>query len=384
MTLWIASIALTVAALAALWAWPRKAHDDAPDGFQARLQVLRDRRAELDAELADGRLDEARHAEACRELETRAANELEDTATVGGNGRGTKPMYAAVAVFIPVIAFTTYLGVGGHRDMDRAAMPAATAPELALLIEQLAERMETQPDDLQGWMLLGRSSVVLGDYPRAVMAWRRAHGLAPDDPTVLANLAEALVLLDEAALQGEAAPLIERALAADPDNPKALWYGGLLAESRGEEGLAQARWRALLAQDPPEEFRRVLEERVGGPVDADFALTVTVDLADGMEAHLPERGAVLFVTLHDPRASDGPPLAALRAIAGDFPVVARITARDAMLPGTDLSAHAGLRVVARVSLDGGAVRRAGDLYGERAWRADDGAAIAVTIDSRQE
>ena len=93
-------------------------------------------------------------------------------------------------------------------------------------------------------------------------AWRDALRVAPENPTVLANLAEALVLVDDAQLTGEAAWLLDAALAADPGNPKALWYGGLAADARGDAALAAERWRALLAQGPPDALREVIERRL--------------------------------------------------------------------------------------------------------------------------
>src|SRR5690606_19832903 len=126
---------------------------------------------------------------------------------------------------------------------------------------------------------------------------RNAQRLSPDDPTVLANLGEALVLADESQLTGEAAWLLDAAIEADPRNPKALWYGGLAAEARGDDALAVERWRALLALDPPEVLRAVIERRLTAAVPARWHVDVEVSIGEGLEEPAP--GATLFVTAHD-------------------------------------------------------------------------------------
>src|SRR5690606_36718863 len=126
---------------------------------------------------------------------------------------------------------------------------------------------------------------------------------------------------------------------------KALWYGGLAADARGDRALAATRWRALLAQQPPEALREVLARRIAAAEAGSFELTVAVSLAPGLPAPAP--GAAIFVTAH---ADDGaPPLAALRVPAGAWPVELTLTEHSAMVPGTDLAAHERLVIVARVS-----------------------------------
>lgn len=363
-TFLLAVTALSVTVLLPFIWWLRRSREQAPDRDEARMVVLRDRRAELDAELADGRLDHEAHAQACRELEDLALSELEGGG-VGSASRWPRQTTIGIVIAVPLVAASLYLAVGGHDAFERNEAPAGPQ-DLVALVDELATRMQATPDDLQGWMLLGRSSVILGQYPRAVAAWREASRLAPDDPTVLANFAEAMVLADGASLAGEAGIMLEQALRADPTNPKALWYGGLAADQRGEFELAQARLTALLAQDPPQPFRQLIESRLG----LGFALEVVVD---GLDA----ASGFLFVTLHDADGS-GPPLAATR-VAWPADSV-RIGSTDVMQPGTRLEDYQRFRVLVRWSADGDAARNAGDRWAETSWSRGDEELLQVTLD----
>lgn len=261
MMLWLSAGMLTLIALVALWVMVR--HRGGSQGVRdARLAVYRDRQRELDGERAAGTLDDARYAEARRELEDAAAVDLR-----GGSGastaRGPGAALIIVAVVVPALAFGLYAHLGAHDELyAAAAVVEQSPPDVSAMVARLAERMERTPDDLQGWMLLGRSRVQMGEFDAAVVAWRQAHRLAPDDATVAANLGEALVLADPVALEGEGGELFERALDADPSNPKALWYGGIGAAQRGDHLLASERWNHLLTLNPPPELVPVIRSRL--------------------------------------------------------------------------------------------------------------------------
>src|SRR5690606_29108125 len=122
----------------------------------------------------------------------------------------------------------------------------AQRTEQSALIAQLAALMAENPDDVEGWRLLGRSYVSLGDYTRARQAfeeaWRRV--LNPDNDLKL-SLAEAYVLEDQTTIAGPVGDLIEEVLAEEPNNPKALWYGGQRALGIGDNAAARARLTRL-------------------------------------------------------------------------------------------------------------------------------------------
>ncbi|MFI4886982.1 MAG: tetratricopeptide repeat protein [Steroidobacterales bacterium] len=141
--------------------------------------------------------------------------------------------------------------------------PGVASPEG--MVERLVHRLNDHPDDLSGWLMLGRSYVALQEYPLAVRAYQRADRTAGGrSADALVGEAEALTLSDDSQIGGEAGRLIERALTIDPASPQALFFGAAAALRRGELPLARARFTKLLSLNPPQRIRTILEQEISG------------------------------------------------------------------------------------------------------------------------
>ena len=141
------------------------------------------------------------------------------------------------------------------------AAPAADTPER--MVAQLARRLEQDPTDLNGWLMLGRSYTALQEYPLAVRAFGRAVQLSDGkNAEALSGEAEALALSDESELDGRAGRLFEQALALEPDSGKALFFGAAVAGRRGDLPLARQRFAKLLSLNPPQAIRPMIEQQI--------------------------------------------------------------------------------------------------------------------------
>ncbi|HSY07679.1 MAG TPA: hypothetical protein VK820_03985 [Steroidobacteraceae bacterium] len=254
------------------------------------------------------------------------------------------------------------------------------------MVARLARRLEQHPDDVQGWLMLGHSYVVLQQLPLAVRAYERADRLAGGkNVDALVGLAEALALGDPAELDGRAGRLIERAIILEPHSGKALFYGAASAVRRGALPLARARFEQLLALDPPANVRPILEQEIASidhelasqaaPSSAATPGTSSTAPAATDAAHVslnvvltPAIGArgrdvdPLFVIVRDPRRP-GPPLAVKR-LEGRFPQRVELTPADAMLTERRFAAGDTVQVIARIARSGQATGAPGDPYGE--------------------
>jgi len=138
---------------------------------------------------------------------------------------------------------------------------AADTPQT--MVARLARKLEKNPEDLNGWLMLGRSYTVLQEYPLALRAFQRAERLSGGKSAdALVGEAEALAFSDETELDGRAGRLIEQALALDPDNNKGLFFGAAAAMRRGELPLSRDRFARLLAQDPPDNIKPLLQKQI--------------------------------------------------------------------------------------------------------------------------
>ena len=131
------------------------------------------------------------------------------------------------------------------------------------MVARLAARLESEPDDFEGWRRLARSYAVLGRHQAARDAYARAAALRPKDVSVLLLYAGAVL---EAAgrpqrLPGDFIAIMRRVVALDPDNPEGLWNLGRAASEAGDGEEAAGLWRRLVDKLPPGSARRAMVER---------------------------------------------------------------------------------------------------------------------------
>lgn len=277
--------------------------------------------------------------------------------------------------------------------------PKADDGTPANMVGRLARKLEKNPDDMDGWLLLGRSYTQLEQFTMAARAYQRADRLAAGrNADALTGLAEALIMSKESDLDGRAGRLFEQALLLDPNSTKVLFYSAIAAMERGENPVALERFQRLLAGGPPPEVRSLIEgaiAKLDASVKSDAAAagnapaksaTATATVAAvplnlTLEASLAARvqqGSTLFVLARTP-GQRGPPLAAKRLDA-KFPQEVTLQASDAMLAGTGFVVGQQIEIVARVSNSGGAIARSGDLFGSAQVTVGKGGTIALRID----
>src|SRR6516162_5683369 len=174
-------------------------------------------------------------------------------------GAASAPWTALAAAGL-LVAGSAALYVTWSKWSWRAA-PAADSPQN--MVAQLARRLEHDPTDLNGWLMLGRSYTALQEYPLAVRAFGRAVQLSDGkNAEALSGEAEALALSDEGELDGRAGRLFEQALALEPDSGKALFFAAAVAARRGDLALARQRFAKLLSLNPPQAIRPMIEQQI--------------------------------------------------------------------------------------------------------------------------
>jgi len=301
-------------------------------------------------------------------------------------------MLAAAAVLCAILLGGAGLYAGFSNYTWQAAPAGADSP--AAMTARLAKRLAAEPDDLEGWLMLGRSYMALEQFPLAIRAYQRADRLANGgNAEAIIGVGESLVAQDSAQLEGAAGRLFERALEIEPGNPKATFYSAFAAMARGDLAKARERFQQMLALNPPPEVRTIIQSRVaaidaqlggvsaatgGAAVDGSRAvITVHITLAPALAARVPP-DAALFVAARDPQAP-GPPFAAKR-LPARFPVDVELTPADAMMPSRHISAGQQLDVVARVALGGTPTATSGDPYGQVSYHVGKDGRLSITID----
>lgn len=389
----VTSAMVVVAATFLVWPLLRR-HGRRPDSPAAELAAHQRALAKLGGDLAKGRLalPEYLKARAAFELglEARLEKLVAMAPAVADDAFRWKTGLAA-AFALAALVGGLYLAVGNWQAALGGAGPASQ-PSEQQMVATLARRLATTDGkDADGWVMLGRSYVVLGRYREALQAYDRAHALLGDSNSdVLADYAEAMILADPSALTGAAAALLDKTLQAAPDNPKALWYGGMLALAEHNQTLAVLRWQKILAQNPAPGIRNLVTQHLqelgavsttvqtAAPASA-LSIPVRVALAASLQARV-TRGATLFVFVRAAGSASGPPVWARRLSAADWPVQVTLTSADTMMPGASLNAARQVKITARLSLDGDALSHRGDLQGSTLFEPARRGTAYVTID----
>ena len=362
---------------------------------ETNLAIYRDQLKELDNDLAAGTIDRLHFDTAKREIERRVLEEVEQEADRSASISGPKwTMAVGVAVLIPLIAIPSYVGLGtpAALDVQKSAARQDGAGEgghdlspqkIAGMVEQLKEKLKTQPEDADGWLMLAKTTGALARYEESANAYRAAARLRPKDAQLLADFADTMAMAQGRVLTGEPERLVAQALQVDPNNVKALALGGTIAFEKKDFAQAALLWKRILSIVPPDsEFAERIrvsvtevENKAGlassasapelkpAPVVAAAAsLSGRVDISPAAKkAVAPEDTVFIFA-----RAATGPkmPLAILRVQAKDLPKSFELTEAMAMAPGMSISKFPELVVGARVSKSGNAIAQPGDWESE--------------------
>jgi cytochrome c-type biogenesis protein CcmH len=281
--------------------------------------------------------------------------------------------------------------------------------QIAAMVASLAERLKQRPDDADGWVLLAHSYQALERFAESADAYARADALQPNNPGLLADYADALAMAQGRRLAGAPAALIQRALAVDPNNKKALALAATVALEARDLDASLGFWRRLAALLPAgsDEARQVADviaevdaakrENKGAtaaPSKRDAAMPAIPAPQVGAAASGSIAGRVDLnpslasrVALNDTvfifaRAAEGPrmPLAVLRIPAKELPRDFSLDDSMSMAPGVKLSAAASVIVEARISKSGNALPQPGDLFGRSAAMKPGTRGVRITID----
>lgn len=307
------------------------------------------------------------------------------------------PLYRSsgrlTSVLAAVIVVTIGLSAALYERIGNPGIPsgAGSTPAADEMVVALKERLDENPDDVNGWTLLGRSYQSMQRYDDAISAFEKVVALEQgQNAQSLVALGNALVEQQRGEASDRSSKLFENALALDPDSTNALFYAGSDAARRGDMALAAERWEKLRAQEPPSEIRELLQRKIaewrGLPPPttqaalSDAVVSINLSISDAALSDLPA-DATVYVIARDP-AQPSPPIAVTPRRLSELPVVVSLSDRDAMGAGRPLSGFAELEIIARVSVSGSPMAQSGDWSGSLRVNSNDALSIDLIIDQK--
>ena len=419
----------------------RVADEVVDDRKQQNIRIVQEQMAELEASFESAEVDSEHYAARRNELEQAL---LLDVGALDSDQEISPPLKktttsitswvsAGVLVCtIPVSAIALYLYLGAPNAVALAQIPpkpevpmtADGKPDVEKLVTNLHNKMRANPDNAQGWYMLGRSYMLMQRFDGAIEAYENLLRLQPEEPDVMLMLADALSMKQQGKMTGRPEALITTALEKVPNNTTALWLSGMALEQKGDFQGALVRWRVLhplLNGNEAEQVQldvlmRRVEQKIAGAsrdtattstqenmgrevgavstkeasgdvkdavvaekdVNTLAQVSVTISLDEAFQAQVSPEDSVFIYA----KAQSGPPmpLAAKRLQVKDLPISIVLNDAMAMMPSMKLSMFPQVIVGARVSKSGNAISQNGDLYTEQS-QVSHGDAVVLKIDS---
>jgi cytochrome c-type biogenesis protein CcmH len=396
--------------------------DSGIENDEANIGVYRDQLTELENDFRNDILSQSQYEKSKQELQQRLLQDVPEknmmTRLTVKKGRSIATSFI-ITLAIPLSAVFLYLSIGDTRGLlSQAQLASATQmqsanaaegpeghPEFSSVLENLIARLNDNPDDIEGWVMLGRTYTIMGRYDEATETYAKLVELVPDSPQILSDYADVLAMSNQGVLAGEPAELIHQALSIDPEYPKALALAGTVEFEQKRFEQAADYWERLLAVIPVDsklaesvsesiaeakslssngQVEPVLEQASIPETDnqenqtavadsgsddsstttdtvADASISGTVTLSGAIAAKAAPNDTLFIYA----RAETGPrmPLAIHRLKVSDIPANFTLNDDMAMTPTMKISSFPEVVVEARISKSGQAVPTSGDLQG---------------------
>lgn len=345
----------------------------------ANAKVYRDQISDLDKEHESGHISDEEWQHSRDELSVRL---LEDTAAVDDPAaKAEKPaVWTAVvlAVAMPISAMGLYMWVGNPEALNPLALKSpdqVDQKDLAKLAQTLADRLQSQPDNLQGWVMLGRTYRTLENFDASLKAYDTALKLSADDDLQLERI-EVMAMQRQGLFEGEPWRVIREILQKDPQHFGALLTAGSASYAEGKYADALKYWeqarKPLDANNPDlpglENAIATVRDKLGmptkaAPAAAASALNVSgqISLSAALKAKVSPNDAVFVYAT--PANGDRMPLAIMKTTVSQLPLNFMLDDSTAMTPERKLSMAGEVLVKVRVSKSGNAMPQSGDLTG---------------------
>ena len=287
--------------------------------------------------------------------------------------KSQRKLAIAIIVGLPLLTFSLYRFIGAPEALDPEFIAMNQAePDINDAIAGLERELKGNPGNLEGWILLARTRMAMGDFDAANQAFAKAILLAPKDPDLKSERAEALMRgSSNRTFPDEAIVLLKKVLTENPEHQRSLFYLGLHYLQQGDLTQAEIHLQKLLplldtkaANALREQINIARTQKNLPPLDMAIAndiatMKLTISLEPALASAI-KPGAVLFVFAKS-LDGKGPPVAAKRIEVIDFPIEIELSDADSLMPTVKLSSLEKVAISARISLRGDAFAQSGDI-----------------------
>ncbi len=236
------------------------------------IAILRNQLRQFELDCQEGRISPAQLEEARLDVEKRllqeeraiAADQLDLEKASQHGGKKWPTLW--IATGLPIGAIVLYLLVGSplalYLPEANQGQPQLTQKDIEGMVERLADKLQKDPNNAEGWQMLGRSYAALQKMPEALNAYKKALALNPNNAQLMVDYAD-LLAFENKSIRGEPMRLIQKALQIEPNNLKALALAGTAYFELGDFKRAEEYWTKAKNLVPADsEFARGMTENI--------------------------------------------------------------------------------------------------------------------------
>lgn len=317
---------MTLVALALVIAPLVKSVPPLPERARFERAVYRDQLRELERDLARGLIARGESATVRIEIERRLLTTGSALAGASPSIKGSLRLAILLALLAAGGAGALYIEGGApgvpdqpyaERAMERALNAQAGRPDLDKAEAELAEKLKTDPQDADSWLLYASTEAALGQWQKSAEAFRRAMALTNSRPDVAAAFGEMLVQAADGIVAPPAREMFTTALAHDPQNAAARYYLGLGKAQQGDVMAGIADWQKLAAEQPAgSALRRQLDQRI---VDIAASAGLPLEAPAAEATPLPDEAALAAAAQMEPGQRQAVIGTMAERLAGELP-----------------------------------------------------------------
>jgi len=393
------------------------------DRQRQNVLIFKERLAELEAEYAQGKHKEETFVQLKSELEAGLLIDAEQTENTKGSEsakkqqKGSSASVATLgfknltiiglsAVLIIALSYGSYFKLGAYDDVSQAsamrfddqeikqAKASAEQGDMTALLEQLYQKLQQSPENIEGWRLLARSAMNTEYYDLAVESYTHIIRIfdATDESTasVYGLLAQAHYYQNQGQFNSAVQSALDQAFKENPNEVNSLGLMAINAFANENYSVAIEFWQRILVAVPDHPSKISIEAGIQRaqialgetPMNIKQPISQTTDVAKNTErndavARIQVEVNITPEVLAQVNANDtvfifakaaagtGPamPLAARKLKVSDLPITIELNDQSAMGPMAKLSQVTRANVVARISKSGQPIAQTGDYEG---------------------
>lgn len=384
MIFWSVIVLLIIGALAFVLLPLLKSHDNNRSVAREDINkaIYLGKVEDLEADLDKGLLDQDEYQHALTDLQQTLLQDADTQQPTQTSSSNNIFVTLVLAISLPVMAIMLYKYVStGEFTNDLSQQQHANTQSQSLegAIASLQKKLQEDPDNVEGWKMLGQSYFVMQRYEAAKQAYINALELVNQaDPELLVLTAESSAFSNNELFAEYEKSLLKKALSINPKFERALWYAGYAAYTSSDYSVAVEHWQSLSELVPADRpqvkqslntFLADAREKAGMPAvveETQDSQQRTINVAVQLNANinqLANSNDTLFIYA---RPAQGPkmPLSLARMTVASLPIEVTLTKDMSMVPNMTIESFDQIEVLARISKSGQAITQPGDLISQ--------------------